>query len=289
MGSDTGTFQLPRAFQLDALGGGRFVASSIGDADVHDVVFGGQILAQAILASDAAAGAGSGKALSSVHTVFSRVATITKPLEYDVEVIHDGRTASSQTVTVHQGDRVCARALVLRQAPAGDLIRHQDAMPDVPGPASCAEEQPRGLVAPGTDVRVAGAAAGWDSSESSGPPELNVWIRPPGEPGQAEPLSQALLAYATDGFLIAAAMRPHEGVGQDMAHRSLTTGVVTHTLTFHEPVPAGEWLLMAQESTHTGRGRAFGRAQVFSEGGSLVASFSQESIIRDGRRPDAKL
>ena len=289
MASDTGTFQLPKAFHLDALGGGRFVASSIGDPDVHDVVFGGQILAQSILASDAAAGTGSGKDLSSIHTVFSRVATITKPLEYDVEVIHDGRTASSQTVTVHQGERLCARSLILRQAPAQDLIRHQDAMPDVAGPAGSAEQAPRGLVAPGTEVRIAAAAGGWDSSASSGPPELNVWIRPPGEPGQPEPLSQALLAYATDGFLIAAAMRPHDGVGQDMAHRSLTTGVVTHTLTFHDPVPAGEWLLMAQESTHTGRGRAFGRAQVFSESGALVASFSQESIIRDGRRPDARL
>lgn len=278
---------LPKAFNLEALGEGSFIASSIGDPEVHDVVFGGQILAQAILASQHMGG--EGKDLSSLHTVFSRVATITKPLEIDVEVLHDGWTASSQTITVHQGDRICARALVLRQAPAADLIRHQHEAPNVPAPADCKPTEPRGLVVDGTEVRIAGDADTWDASGPTGPPELNVWLRPPGDPAQPEAVSQALLAYATDGFLIGAAMRPHDGIGQEMAHHSLTTGVVTHTLEFHEPVPPGAWLLMAQESTYAGRGRAFGRAQLFDESGALIASFSQESIIRDARRPDARL
>ena len=294
MVSDTGTSQLPQAFSLETIGEGRFLASSIGDPEVHDVVFGGQILAQAILASEAAGGATGStgnpeKDLSSIHTVFSRTASISRPLEIDVETIHDGRTATSQSITVHQGDRVCARSLVLRQAPAADLIRHQDERPDVPGPEDCPPAEARGLVAPGTEVRVAGGIDTWDSHAPTGPAELFVWIKAPGERSQGEALSQALLAYATDGYLIGAAMRPHDGVGQDMAHRSLTTGVVTHTLDFHEPVPPGQWLLLAQNSTYTGRGRAFGRAQVFDEDGALVASFSQESIIRDGRRPDARL
>ena len=288
------TYQLPGAFHLETAGDRRFLASSIGDPDVHDVVFGGQILAQAILASDAACTGGapegsSGKDLSSIHTIFSRTASITRPLEFDVDAMHDGRTAGSQTITVHQGDRICARALVLRQAPAGDLVRHQDAKPDVPSPHECKPAEARGLVAPGTEVRIAGEVDTWDSSAPAGPAELFVWIKPPGAPSQGEAVSQALLAYATDGYLIGAALRPHQGVGQDMAHRSLTTGVVTHTIDFHEPVPPGEWLLMAQYSTYTGRGRAFGRAQVFDESGAMVASFSQESIIRDGRRPDARL
>lgn len=293
MVSDTGTSQLPAAFSLEARGDGKFLASSIGDPDVHDVVFGGQILAQAILASGAAAGGGSdggdGKDLCSIHTVFSRTASIAKPLEIDVETIHEGRTAASQSITVHQGERVCARSLVLRQAPAADLIRHQDPRPEVPGPDQCQGAEARGLVAPGTEVRIAGGVDTWDSSAPLGPAELFVWVRPPGDAAQSEALTQALLAYATDGYLIGAAMRPHEGIGQDMAHRALTTGVVTHTLDFHEPLPPGQWLLMAQYSTYTGRGRAFGRAQVFDESGALVASFSQESIIRDGRRPDARL
>jgi len=76
-------------------------------------------------------------------------------------------------------------------------------------------------------------------------------------------------------------MRPHAGIGQNMAHRSIATGVVSHTLTFHDRFEAGAWLLMAHEGAHAGRGRSYGRAHVFTEDGRAVASFVQESLIRD--------
>jgi len=74
---------------------------------------------------------------------------------------------------------------------------------------------------------------------------------------------------------------PHAGVGQNMAHRNIATGVVSHTLTFHEAVPVGEWLLLAHESPYAGRGASYGRAHVFTRDGRLVASFVQENMIRD--------
>ena len=117
------------------------------------------------------------------------------------------------------------------------------------------------------------------SPEAVGPPELNVWTRFSGAPDDAA-TSQALLAFATDGFLIATAMRPHEGVGQSQAHRTLTTGVVSHTLTFHEPCSVAGWLLMANHSPYAGHGRTYGRADVFTEAGALVASFVQDAMVR---------
>src|ERR1700685_3171711 len=103
-------------------------------------------------------------------------------------------------------------------------------------------------------------------------------------------MSQALLAYASDGFLIGTAMRPHLGVGQALAHVSISTSVITHTLSFHEPFDPGQWLLLSQESQYAGRGRSYGRGTVFTEDGRLVASFVQENMIRDfpqGRAPAA--
>jgi acyl-CoA thioesterase II len=99
-------------------------------------------------------------------------------------------------------------------------------------------------------------------------------------------LAQALLAYGTDGFLIGTAMLPHAGIGQNMAHRNIGTGVVSHTLTFHEEVPFGEWLLLAHESPYAGRGASYGTAQVFTQDGRLVASFVQENMIRDAGPTD---
>src|SRR5207237_3879788 len=110
--------------------------------------------------------------------------------------------------------------------------------------------------------------------EAVGPPELEVWTRFDGAPGDPL-LDQALLAFATDGFLIGTAMRPHPGVGQAQAHVTLSTGVLSHTLTFHEPLYAGDWLLLSHHSTYAGHGRCYGRANVFDVDGALVASFVQ--------------
>jgi acyl-CoA thioesterase II len=275
--------QLPEAFRLEPDGDRRFRASSIGDPSVHDVVFGGQLLAQMLLASGSVS---VGKDATSIHTIFARSATLTKPLEIEVEVMHDGRSLGSDMVTVRQGDRLCARGLVLRHAEEPDLIRHQPEMPKVDGPDQAPLSTQAMLVAPGTELRVVGGINTWDPEAPVGPAELFVWVRLPGGLGDFT-LTQALLAYATDGFLIATAMRPHEGIGQNMAHRSIATGVVSHTLTFHDHFDAGQWLLLAHEGTAAGRGRSYGRAHVFTEDGRAVASFVQESLIRDANPPGA--
>jgi acyl-CoA thioesterase II len=127
-------------------------------------------------------------------------------------------------------------------------------------------------------MRVVGAVDIADP-EAVGPPELFVWVRFP-EAVATGVAGQALLAYATDGFLIGTAMRPHTGIGQSMAHVSISTSVLSHTLTFHEPVDAGAWHLLAQESPYAGHGRTYGRANIFAADGTLVASFVQDNMVR---------
>jgi acyl-CoA thioesterase II len=273
----------PDAFRLTPVGERRYMATSIGDPAVRDVVYGGQLLAQMILASNAVAET---KQVASIHTVFARSASVSSPLEIEVDVIHDGRTMGSHAVTVRQGDRVCAQGLVLRSAGGPDLIRHGPAMPEVDGPDHAPATAQGALLPPGTELRVVGGVDTWDPDSPLGPAELYVWIRLP-DTADDPALAQALLAYGTDGFLIGTAMRPHAGIGQNMAHRNIATGVVSHTLTFHEPVEVGTWLLMAHESPYAGRGASYGRAHVFHQDGSLVASFVQENVIRDAGPSDS--
>ena len=277
----TASAGLPDAFALEELGECRYSATSIGDPGTRDVVYGGQLLSQMILASDRVAET---KDVASIHTIFARSATVTRPIELDVQVIHDGRTMGSHSVIAHQGDRVCAQGLVLRRAEGPDLIRHQPTMPAVDGPDRSPAAGQIGLVAPGSELRVVGGVDTSDPDSPVGPAELFVWVRLPAVTDDPV-MAQALLAYGTDGFLIGTAMRPHPGLGQNMAHRDIATGVVSHTLTFHEPVPLGSWLLMAHEGAWAGRGAAYGRAHVFTEDGTLLASFVQESMIKDTTEP----
>lgn len=263
---------------LEELGHHSYRARNL--AGSSPVVFGGQILAQTVVAATRSAPE---KELKSLHTTFVRGATPDHPLELDVDVLQDGRTFAVLSICVRQGDRLCTRALALLHAPDADLIRHAAGPPAVSPP----DRTPaRPVSHPWWDLRVVGDVDFADPDQV-GPPEVAVWSRFRDVPAEAS-ASQALLAFASDGFLIATAMRPHKGVGQALAHVTISTTVMAHTLSFHEPFLAGEWLLLAHHSPYAGRGRSYGRADVFTEDGRLVASYAQENVIRnlpEGQRP----
>jgi acyl-CoA thioesterase len=251
------------------------VTEHVGPA--HGVVFGGQILAQSIRAVQAD---DDGKRVKTVHTVFPRAASTDAPIDIEVERNHRGRSFASSTVTVVQGDRLCARSLVLSSADEPDFVRHGATAPVAADPESLA---PATHGEGGWDIRIVGQVDVADP-DAVGPPQLDVWSRFPDAPDDPG-IGQALLAYASDGFLIGTAMRPHAGVGQSQAHVSLSTGVVSHTLTFHEPFSARDWLLLAHHATYAGRGRCYGQANVFDRSGELVASFVQDGMIRPNEGP----
>lgn len=261
---------LLESLTLQEVGANRFRASNVDMA--KQVVFGGQLLGQAVVA---AMRGHEGKAVKTIHMVFARAASPEVPVEIVVDPVHAGRSFASSSVSIGQGDRLCARSVVLLSADEADLIRHADAAPDVvTGPE---QSVPMRAGSGDWEVRVAGAVDVGDP-DCVGPAALDVWTRFAGAP--ADPVvDQALLAFVTDGFLIGTAMLPHPGVGQAQAHVSLATGVISHTLTFHEPCRARDWTLLANRSPYAGRGRSYGRADVFQDG-ALVASYVQDAMIR---------
>jgi acyl-CoA thioesterase II len=264
---------LLEGFELDEVGENRYRARNVGGGE-RPVVFGGLLLGQSIVA---AVRSQPGKEVKTVHTIFARAGRVDQPLDVIVDPMHAGRTFGSVTVTISQGERLCTRSLLLLHTPEPDVIRHGEPMPEVAAPedTSCTE-----LEFAGYKVGFVGGVDIGDP-DAVGPAELPVWVRFEGAPDDVT-TSQALLAYASDGFLIGTAMRPHKGVGQSQAHQTLSTGVITHTLTFHEPFQAADWLLLAQASPYAGRGRSYGRADVFTADGGHVASFVQDNMIRQG-------
>jgi acyl-CoA thioesterase II len=240
-------------------------------------VFGGQLMAQAIVAG---ASVDPGKEVRSLHTVFARPAQVHLPLEISIDVLQAGRTFASASVAFRQGEKECARSMILLGSIEPDLLRHQPSPPAV--------------IPPTDGQQVSHGPAYWEvqmeegidlnDPEVTGPPELTVWTRFPGA-STTQTVSRALLAFATDGFLIATAMRPHPGIGQSMAHVGVATTVVTHTLAFHEDVDAAEWLTLRMASSYAGHGSSYGRGEVFDPSGLHVASFVQENMIRNVPAP----
>jgi uncharacterized protein (DUF427 family)/acyl-CoA thioesterase len=265
--------ELLDAFDVYPLGGGRFLAQCLDGGGRH-VADGSQILAQAIVAACKSV---PGKAVTSAHMIFSRAASVYAPLVLEAEVAHGGRSFASVAVTVRQGDRRCANGLLLLDRDTPDLVRHQTALPDVPGPDASPVFTAWGVA--GRELRIVDGAYSGAPDAPVGPPELYAWLRyreAPAEPA----LNQALVAHFTGHLSIAAALRPHPGIGESMAHSTLSMGVLAITVSFHEPVRVDRWMLYAHESTYAGRGLCHARAQIFTEDGSLLASFSQEAMLR---------
>jgi acyl-CoA thioesterase len=282
---------LPPLLQLQPVGAHLYEGAPEHGGSAEDlrrnVVFGGQILAQMIMAAhvDRNEDRADDKEVKSIHAIFARAGDYTQPIQYEVERMHDGRTLGSDTVTFAQGGRVMSRGVILWSKDEPDLIRHTAnvEMPSVAGPEDGAN-RPDGRVFPGAVGRIVDGINTWSDDEPLRPPVQNVWTRY--DHDYFPVANQAILSWATDGYLIGTAMLPHPGYNEGHAHKKISTGVVAHTLNFHDRFRGDEWLLMANESIWAGRGRTHGRCNIWTQDGRLVATYTQDNLVRgfgDGR------
>lgn len=263
----------PSILRLQPAGGHRYVVGRPVDLpEGRDVVFSGQLLAQMIMVSDRECGGA--KDVRSVHTVFARAGSYTSPIEMVVEAMQAGRTWASDTVTALQGGRLLARGLVLLNTVDPDLVRHGPGMPgDTVGPEAL--EPGPGQAFPGAEWRPVPGEPSRD-----GAPVQMAWHRYRA-PLASRAAHRAVLSWATCGEVIGTALRPHrDRFSLADAHRTISTGVIAHTIHFVDPVDVSEWLLVISEGTHSGNGRIYGSGSVFTEHGSLVAVFHQDSMAR---------
>ena len=268
--------ELVRLIDVEPAGERRYIGPAYGDTP-RNVVEGGQLLGEAIVAASKSV---PGQRVTTATMIFSKAASFDLPVEVDVELLRGGRSFSTAEVRIQQDGSLRASALLLLDAGSPDLIRHAPPMPDVVGPEAAV---PFDFGVTGRDLRVVDAAYDRDP-DRLGPPELFVWARFRDAPARAD-LHAALLSQSTTHWTIAAAMRPHAGFGEALAHRSLSTGVMQVSIAFHDAVDVTDWLLYATHAIWSGRGLAQGQGQVFTRDGRLVASYSVQVMIREFATP----
>ena len=281
---------LRASLDLTEVSPGLYRAPHVGEG--RGVVFGGQLLGQAIVATTRTHPT---KRVKSVQTVFAKGLKVSDPVDIRVENIYEGRNIGSARVDFIQDDRTCATCLVLTDVAEPDLISHQvPRMPDVPTPEKIAQNlstKAAQWVEAGPHDTLIVDDVDFLDPETVRDPRLQLWVRFPDAPTNDATMSRALLSYATDGWLIATSMLPHRGIGQSMAHVSISTGVLTHSLAFHNEFEAGQWILIDHVSQFAGGGRVYGRGHVYTREGLLVSSFVQESLVRNfptGQDPKGK-
>lgn len=250
----------------------RFVSVAHTDGR-RPVVEASQMLGQTIVAAGRHA---PGRRAVSASMIFIRPADAFHPLAFELAELSAGRTFSGLSAEVRQGGRCCAAGTLLLDATAPELVRHEADPPDVPGPRAC---PPYDMGVTGRELRVVDGAYSNDSDAPLGPPLLDCWVRfrdLPDDPA----LHAGLMAQFAGHMPIAAALRPHAGVGQDQAHRTLSMGINAIHLSVHRDVRADEWMLYHHLSTFAGDGMTHAECRVHAEDGDLLASFTVDAMVR---------
>lgn len=252
-------------------------------------VFGGQVLAQCVMAAGrtvAPADGGAARPIHSLHGYFMRPGDDTRPIRFAVEEMRDGASFSTRRVHAVQHEAPIMSMSCSFQERA-DGLEHQDTMPDVPGPGglrSLAEEFAHSDD-PGArhiaehrpiEQRHLGRHL-YVEPDAEHVAEQFVWMRAIGHLPDDPLLHAAVLAYASDYTLLEPVLRRHGLVWTDPRLRAAS---LDHAMWFHRHVDPSDWILYALRSPSATSGRGLGIGRMFSRDGTLVASVAQEGMLR---------
>ncbi|MEP6884004.1 MAG: acyl-CoA thioesterase II [Gammaproteobacteria bacterium] len=249
-------------------------------------VFGGQVLGQALVAATATA---ADRVVHSLHAYFLRRGDFKAPIVYEVDRALDGKHFSSRRVVAIQHGRQIFNMSASFQLPETGLD-HQVPMPEVPPPESLLDlESYYREVAdklPAAARRVLDQKRPFEFRPVQPPDQLHgeksaplkyIWFRAVDRLADDEALHRCLLAYVSDFHLLDTALKPH---AVSLISPDLVIASIDHAMWFHRSVRVDDWLLYAVDSPSASGARGFTRGSVFARDGRLVASASQEGLIR---------
>lgn len=256
-------------------------------ADGWQRVFGGQVLAQALVAA--------GRTVSeprpshSLHGYFLLAGDPTRPIIYDVERTRDGGSFTTRRVkAIQHGSIIFTMSVSFHKDESS--YEHAAPMPAVPPPESLPSAVD--LIGRMLDRLPENMRSYWRRerpidlrpvdvkrylSRDPAEPAQQIWLRANGALPDTPELHRSVLAYASDFTLLDTALIAH---GKLLFDTDIQLASLDHAMWFHRPFHADEWLLYSQDSPSAHRGRGFCRGSIYSRDGQFVASVAQEGLIR---------
>lgn len=255
-------------------------------------VFGGQVIAQALVAATRTVTA---RPVHSLHGYFMRPGDPSVPIVYEVDRIRDGGSFTTRRVRGIQHGAAIFSMEASFHVPE-ESFEHQSAMPattmpeDLPGEAelkakflSKAPPNVRHYWERERPIELRPVDFAHYLTRHRHEPHQQIWFRATGRLPDDPGIHAAVLAYASDFTLLDTALFAH---GRSVFDKDLQLASLDHAMWFHAPFRFDDWLLYAQDSPFTGGARGFCRGAVYARDGRLVASTAQEGLIRRLRPRD---
>jgi acyl-CoA thioesterase-2 len=290
--------ELLEILDLETLEGNRF--RGISPRDEWQRVFGGQVLAQALVAAERTI---AGRPAHSLHAYFLRAGDPAVAIDYHVEAMRDGRSFSTRrivawqhgapifvmTASFHHDEDGLGHALAPDEVATGGTPFAAIPPPeDLPSIAEIARRSghPVDPVVErffGDDAPILVRPTDPARFFEPGPrtPVQRLWMKIAARLPETPSVHRAALAYLSDLTLLDTALIAY---GRSAVEADMMLASLDHAMWLHAPVAADEWLLYVQDSPFGGNARSFNRGSLFDRRGRLVASVAQEGVIRFGFR-----
>jgi len=249
-------------------------------------VFGGQVAGQALVAATRTVDAD--RRVHSLHSYFIRPGDPAIPIVYLVERIRDGRSFSVRRVTaVQHGNPIFTLSASFQREQGG--IDHQREMPVVPQPEELPSFAERLAGFDDLITFMARIPQAFDIRYVDDPPWLQrgqgprenqphrIWMKADGVLPDDPTLHVCVLTFASDLNLLDSVLIRH---GLAARLDPITMASLDHAMWFHRQFRADDWFLYESSSPSASGGRGLATGRFFARDGRLVASVTQEGMIR---------
>lgn len=253
------------------------------------IVFGGQVLAQAVNAAYRTIP--NDRFLHSLHSYFLEAGDLTVPIEYDVAEMRNGGSFSTRRVTASQkGKTIFILAASFHKKEDG--FEHQTEL-------NSAIKQPEELLSWEDMVTQFGDFLPKrinsflsierpidfkpvhvpNSLEPENlPAKEEIWFKLKGDiPEMDMRMKHQILTYISDYNVLNAAFNPN---AKEYNFGNTMTASLDHSMWFFRDFEFDDWMLFSAESPSSYGARGLCRGNIFTRDGKLVASFAQEGLMR---------
>ncbi|XP_059634161.1 acyl-CoA hydrolase 2-like [Cornus florida] len=284
---------------LDPIEVNIFQGITLPDAPHFGKVFGGQFIAQALAAASKTVDYL--KVVHSLHAYFLLAGDLNMPIIYQVHRVRDGNSFATRKVDAVQKGNVVFTLLASFQKEEQGFDHQQAIMPSVPNPEvllSMEELREKRLTDPRLPktyrnkvatakfvpwpIEIRFCDPGTATNQTKSPPSLRYWFRAKGKLSDDQALHRCVASYVSDLIFLGISLNPHRRRGLKATSVSLD-----HAMCFHRSLRADDWLLFSMISPSAHNARGFVAGQMFNRKGELVASATQEGLIRPAKKPNS--
>ncbi|KAL6498809.1 Acyl-CoA hydrolase 2 [Orobanche gracilis] len=283
-----------RILHLDPVDVNIFQGITLPEAPKFGKVFGGQFVGQALAA--ACKTVDCLKIVHSLHAYFLLVGDFEIPIIYQVHRVRDGKSFATRRVEAIQKGNVVFTLVASFQKEEEGFVHQMATMPSAPDPEellSVEELRERRLTDPrlprtyrnkvaSTEfipwpIEIRFCEPNTSTSLTKSPPSLRYWFRAKGTLSDDQALHRCVAAYASDLIFLQVSLNPHRGKGFKSSSVSLD-----HSIWFHRPFRADDWLLFVINSPNAHSARGFVCGQMFTRRGESCHFIDSRGSIEEG-------